>query len=118
MKGAFWDELPHHLAGLASWSDVQVARCAARCLQQFEKLQEDLHHPLARLFLGRHSGSMREHVVAMADGAPRSSRPRFVQIWIAVMRFWPILEISIESKHAKLTKAAKHAHNSSPAYLS
>jgi len=117
MKTAFWHELPHHLGALASWSDTARARCAQRCLRLFEQLDESFHHPLSRLFLGR-SGSLRPHVVAIADGAPLASCPRFFRVWCALMRFWPIIEVRIEGKDARMKQALDHAPNFSSAYMS
>eukprot|EP00969_Alexandrium_andersonii_P125075 5529150-Alexandrium_andersonii.AAC.1 len=82
-KIAYWQELPHILAGLAASRPEDASRCAERALQLYGQLPEALHHFISKLFLSAEEvRSLRVHVQAMAQGTLLRDTPRRFQLWV------------------------------------
>eukprot|EP00974_Lingulodinium_polyedra_P007793 741809-Lingulodinium_polyedra.AAC.1 len=118
-KLAYWRQLPHFLAVLASTSRDIVQRAAARCLRLYDAVAEELHHPLSRLFLSpTYLDSLRGCVVELVGGNALSSLPRVAQLLIKRARFWSTLDTPIEEKHARLSKVVSRVGRFSPQLMS
>ena len=110
LKTDYFKKLPWLFCGLAHVSEV-VARDIARQIKEAWSLdpRREAHHRITwRLMQPGSSFSM--GLDAFIEGASRSSLPVSVQLQIAVFRFPPIVETTIEEKHARVALARRRHH--------
>ena len=102
IKMRFWTLIPWRLAALLA-PDVAAARAAAaQALAQYDQDPEEArHHRVSNEVLG-HSSAFRADVVRCAVG---EAMPVALAGRLSVMRFMPIVERTIEQKHALVSLA-------------
>jgi hypothetical protein len=94
--------LPWLLIGVAHTREDTARQCARQALEAFDAdPRQAAQHRISWLWLNNAS-PLRECFQAFVDGAGRESlNPRFQSV-LATMRFIPIVETTIEAKHAKV----------------
>ena len=124
MNFSLWTRLPYALLALSHPAE-DVARNTARCLLgEWERLAEEARvqqHPVAKEFL-QDSGAqdLRDLLVRFARGSMSRCSDEFqpVRARLACWSFAPLLERSIEGRHAVAQRAAVRAPNHLGAYMS
>ena len=97
----FWSRLPWLLAGLAHTDEGKARLCASSALSTFDlDARESAHHRITWALL--RPGKFRAAIGSFVAGAPRFSMPDYVLNVIASFRFIPVVETTIEGKHAKV----------------
>ena len=97
----FWSRLPWLLAGLAHTDEGKARLCASNALSSFDlDARESAHHRITWALL--RPGKFRAAIDSVVAGAPRFSMPDYVLNVIASFRFIPVVETTIEGKHAKV----------------
>ncbi|CAE7281754.1 unnamed protein product, partial [Symbiodinium microadriaticum] len=124
MKFSFWTRLPYALLALSHPTEDVARNSARRLLGEWERLAEEARvqqHPLAKEFL-QDSGAphLRDLLVRFACGSISRCSDEFqpVRARLASWSFAPLLERSIEGRHAVAQRASVRAPNHSGAYIS
>ncbi|CAK9108987.1 Uncharacterized protein SCF082_LOCUS50653, partial [Durusdinium trenchii] len=116
-KTAFWDIIPHKLAGLLHTDHSKACAAAVACVDQFDKSAEQWHHRVSKVFLLPET-PLRSAVEAMRSGANLFDLDPFIQV--ALLRFAgvSVVERSVESKHAPAKRYFSRASRFSGATVS
>ncbi|CAE7524520.1 unnamed protein product [Symbiodinium sp. CCMP2456] len=113
-----WTRLPWSLCGLAAYDAETVRRNAQGIITAFEESPDvDLHHRLTCKFM---SGQLLEDLRRLAEGAGMQTLTREFRLAVAALRFVPVVETTIESKHAvtsRLHRRDTNAGNRARAFL-
>ena len=105
LKLAHWQQLPHLWCGLAHWDAAVARRCAAEALDLFNRHDDaHSHHPISVRF----AVTLRSDLDHFIAGAELLSLSLAFQEGVAEFLFIPVVERSIEQKHA-LVKMALHS---------
>lgn len=114
----FWQRLPYLLAGI-SHDDTDVARrCATQCIEAWQRdPAPGHHHRVTQRFMDPH-GVLHASLEEFAGGARLADLPEVFQAEIAKMRFIPVVETTIESKHAMVTRAGRRMARKGPVIVS
>ena len=121
LKFAHWTCLPYSLLGLAHPNESQARAAARRILAEWENMPDDAKqgaHVLCKSFLSE-SGRIRSSILCFVQGASINDvrcLPWCSQI--ARLAFLPLLERSIEGRHAVVKRATDRAAHHSGAYVS
>ena len=100
-KFGYLEQLPWKLAALAVDSEAEARQNALSCIELAWKEPEALEHPLARQFLDETSDpELWSELVAFAEGTKNRDELLRLRTEIALLRFVPLNETCIESKHA------------------
>ena len=107
LKLNFWQKVPYIFIGMAHW-DLNIARrCAEVGRQQWQRCPEiKAHHRLTVLMCYRYAGQLDKFI----QGASLASLSRDFQLVIATFMLIPIVERSIERKHALVKMALYSSH--------
>jgi hypothetical protein len=117
LKTAHLDKLPWLFCGLAH-TDEQIARSIASRIRELwqHDPRQHVHHRLTWSLM--HPGSpFADELDKFIDGAALADLSEAFQSRVAGWRFVPVVETSIEGKHAK-TSLAKKSHHIGPVRLS
>ena len=125
MKTRHFNFLPHLLIRLAALVPAIVEAAANEALRQY-RLNPDIQHRLAHLFcsmdgFGPYLEALAEGVLLsspMLDGIFGPEWASLFRAWVARFRFIPVVERSIEGKHALMAIALRRSPNVSAAFLS
>ena len=118
-KFAFWENIPHLLCGLAHFDTAKATMCAEKCLLQWDQHPDVAsHHKLSVLFLDPASSPLRSGIERMRAGEPLTAQAQDFQL--AVLRFLlvPVVERSIEEKHARIHRQVLRGRRHGGAYVS
>jgi hypothetical protein len=111
MKLHFASVIPWQLCGLAHHDRDLVQQCARNCLGQWDACPDArYHHRVSVTFLGPPSG-LRPQIEAIAGGASMTDYPQLLSA-IAPLKFIPIVERTIEQKHAFIKRAIQGSKHS------
>ena len=107
LKLAIWRVLPWRLAGLAHHEPVAAAACARDCLAQYDANPDaGAHHRLSVRLLAPFS-EHRPAVEALAAGRPLADLPGASIIEVLRLKWIPIGERVIESRHGLISRALR-----------
>ena len=99
----YWSRLPWYLAGLAHCDEARARQCAVHALHMFSlDPRREAHHRLTWQLLANGS-PLRVAIDKFAEGEQRASIPVCLLRVVAAFRFVPIVETTIEGKHARLS---------------
>ena len=109
MKTAYLQKLPWLLAGLAH-PDIQISReIGAKILQQWDlDPRPEAHHRITSRLLS--PGAFLDSLKAWVAGANFRDLSEEYQKHVASLRFTPIVETTIEEKHARVAMSKKRHH--------
>ena len=109
MKTSYMQKLPWLLAGLAHPCEATAREVARKCLEVWqEESRPEAHHRLTtKLFA---PGVFLDSLKAFADGAAFNALPQAFLKQVAVYRFVPVVETTIEEKHARVALSKKRHH--------
>ena len=115
-----FQSLPLSLLGLGHWDETKARELLWRACAEYESLtlqEQEAAHPLTKQFFSVSDGDLRSEVVQFlrevaAETLPGLMRVRLSSAWT------PVLEQSIERKHAQLHARIKAAPHHSPPYVS
>ena len=111
-KTDFWQRVPWLLCGLSHDNATTASRVARECLAAFVgEPNAELHHRLTRRFMRE---PLRSQIQRMADGFALETLSAEFRSEIARLRFVPVTETTIETKHAVVTRAGKRVTNAAP----
>ena len=111
-----WTRLPWSLCGLAAYDAETVRRNAQGIITALEESPDvDLHHRLTCKFM---SGQLLEDLRRLAEGAGMQDLSREFRLAVAPLRFVPVVETTIESKHAVTTRLHRRDTNAGPVMVS
>ena len=98
----YWQHLPWHLAGIAHYDEEVARACARQCRNMFDAdPREDSHHCLTFSLL-QGGCDFRSALDEFCEGSARSDLSQlFLQV-IAKFAFMPVVETTVESRHAKV----------------
>jgi hypothetical protein len=99
----FWSRLPWYLAGVGHVDEVKARQCASRALDMFEADPREVAHHRTTWGLLQVDAPFRIAMESFVDGAPRHSLCPAALAQIAIFAFTPIIETTIEGKHAKVS---------------
>lgn len=117
MKLDFWQRLPWLLCGLSHHDEAVAQRVARDALRAMMDAPDPaLHHRATIKFLP--GSSMHEELVGFSTGREFANMSEEFQTAVAILRFIPVTETTIEAKHATVTKTAKRAPHSGPVLVS
>ena len=123
LKFSFWEELPYALCGVAHYEESKARSAAQACLAKFEDViakrsgDSSGMHALTIAWLSQ--GTLRDALVLFAQGVSRNDlRLAWLKYNCARLLFVPILERSVEGRHAVVKKATLHARNHNGSYVS
>ena len=106
VKFDFWNRTPWLLAGIAHHDTDTARRVASKACEAFDELHFDdpafVHHPLTLCFLQRDSLVRAEVNTFIASGVMGDR----LKLEAAKLRLTPVVERSIEAKHALVTRRA------------
>jgi hypothetical protein len=118
LKLDFYRHLPHLLICLAHTDPDIVCRTAAEALKQFDAGEPALQHRLSLLFCAAFRVCMEQ----LARGAKLDNisglEGDLFRLWVARFAFIPIVERSVEGKHAMIAVAPRRSPNISPPLVS
>ena len=107
LKLAYWRTLPWLLCGVLHHNALKAMAAAKECIRLYDLLPTpDLHHRVSKEFLAGNSPH-RPLMQALALGAPLYSLPRFFVARLLRLKFIPIVERIIESRHALVAQAVR-----------
>jgi hypothetical protein len=107
-----WRQLPYVLHGVAHADSDQARLCARRALDLFDASATSSKHHALTLELCRPGSSGRTALEAFLGGSPLSSLPGLL-VTVAPLRFVPVTERWIESRHARVKMFLKGAPRAS-----
>jgi hypothetical protein len=117
LKTAHLDKLPWLFCGLAHTDEGVSRGIGSRIVDSWRQDPRELVHHRLTWELMRPGSAFLESLLAYVGGMTFAAMPVAFQIQVAEFRFVPIVETSIEAKHAK-TSLAKKAHHIGPVRLS
>eukprot|EP00959_Pyramimonas_sp_CCMP1952_P101318 2119612-Pyramimonas_sp.AAC.1 len=104
LKTGFWQQLPWVLCGLAHRDEPTAQRIARDIVDMLTRRPElIMHHRLSMPFLM----GFREELEQFANGCRLRDLSEPFQVEVCKLRFVPVVETIIETKHAITTKARK-----------
>ena len=105
-KTNYLRRLPWLMAGLAHHQEACARHCAVMIKDQWQANPcKDAHHRLTVQYMSR-PGFVSD-IEKLANGETRSRLSTWTQETIASLRFIPVVETTIEEKHARLTRAKR-----------
>ena len=109
MKTSYLQKLPWLLAGLAHTSEDTARGIACKILEQWnEDPRPQAHHRVTADLL--QPGLFLDSLRAFANGQEFCQMPRDFQLRVAMWRFVPVVETTIEEKHARVALSKKRHH--------
>ena len=112
-----FSSLPLSILGLGHWDEQKARELMWRAAGEYEALSpqdREAAHPLTKQVF---SGDVREELVRFLQGQDAQSLPSLMKIRLRSL-WCPVLEQSIERKHAQLHARIKSAPHHSPPYVS
>ena len=123
LKFSSWEELPYALCGVAHYEESKARSAAQACLAKFEDViakrsgDSSGMHALTIAWLSQ--GTLRDALVLFAQGVSRNDpRLAWLKYNFTRLMFVPILERSVEGRHAVVKKATLHARSLNGSYVS
>ncbi|CAE7825327.1 unnamed protein product, partial [Symbiodinium sp. CCMP2592] len=119
LKFANWTAMPHSFLALAHPSETTARAACRRLLGEWEfmsKPDKASAHPLCHAFMS--DSNVRDSLVRFGQGSPRDSDDCFqLRAVLGPIAFLPLLERSIEGRHAVVKRATETAPNHRGAYV-
>ena len=112
-----WSSLPLRALGIGNADHDVVVECLLDCLAQFEALSVEAMSPFEWNLFSR-DGPLRGQVLAIVQGTHTWDQVPELRRYRFIAQFLPIMEASIERKHAQIHAAIRSAPNHSVAYTS
>jgi hypothetical protein len=99
----FWSRLPWYLAGVGHVDEEKGRECASRSLDMFAASPREVAHHRTTWGLLQPGAPFRIAMDLFIAGAPRNTLCPAALSQIAIFAFTPIIETTIEGKHAKVS---------------
>ena len=119
LKFANWTAMPHSFLALAHPSETTARAVCRRLLGEWEFMSEQdkaSAHPLCHAFML--DSNVRDSLVRFGQGSPRDSDDCVqLRAVLGPIAFLPLLERSIEGRHAVVKRATETAPNHRGAYV-
>ncbi len=111
IKCSYWTSLPWCLIGVAHHDEAVARKCAKSSLQKFDKdpRAPPVQHHISWTLL-KPGALFRSELQRFIDGESRWALHADVQVQIAAWCFIPIVETTIEAKHAYVSSENKKHH--------
>ena len=111
VKCSYWSRLPWLLCALALVDEDEARVFAGRIIEAFNQdpRPPPVHHQITWNLM-RPGSPFRIELELFHAGKPRLQCSDYFLFWIAVFRFLPIVETTIEEKHSRASLAAKAHH--------